>query len=304
MSASPEQVLQEFAEGLERARSRCSELDGAVTDARTQVEALQSETERQVAALRQEISDAVVVARGLLGSAVQEANNAADLARKLAERLAQVAGEARETANGTALVVEQLGSAFNVGATNVGAAAAAAVEQAQQAGETGQQTFEVAEKAFSERLGGRSQELLGTLGAIASDSSAAITASMGQISAASDRDATEKARSTIDNLSSSMRELAVNVSNSTESHHNDSQTNIDEHGERWSAQFSDLASNARSFSGGVAAVGEDVLGIARAMTESADTVTDAMEVTNVGLRTVVGIFDNMQTIMDDIISFA
>lgn len=304
MSTVSEQVIADFAAGLERARSRCAELQSAITDARGKLDELKVDAERETAALHQQIVDAVSHAREALAHATQEAASSADLARQLTERLAQTAGEMQTAADESTHALEAFGQAAQDGSAELAAAADTLIANAEHIGAEASQAYQSAAAGFTETLGDASTASIQTLDSLATDADSAFNESRTRTQSALDRDGIEKSQSTREGLEGLVSELGGDVSGWIDNFRDDGDAQISAHREGWTGKFAELASSARTFTNDAAAVGEDVLGIARAMTEGADTVTDAMDVTNVGLRTVVGIFDNMQAIMDDVISFA
>lgn len=304
MATAAEQVLQDFTSGLERARARCAELQMAVTTMRSRLETLRTNTEREVDNLRQAIADALGETRESLGLAVQEASGSADLARQLADRLAQESAEVEAAVDLQIGANQTLAQTAQEGSDTAATLADTAVAHARQVGEDGITASRDAAAEFTQALNETSTTGNGQLQTIADDATARYTDSLERTTAALQRDGVEVPRRTTGNLDSLSTTLIAEVESSAESFRTEGQTQVDTQRQDWTAKFAELAAGAREFSGGVSSAGENVLGIARAMTEGAETVTDAMDVTNVGLRTVVGIFDNMCDIMDDIVSFA
>lgn len=304
MVATTEQLLQEFAAGLERARARCGELQSAVGEARARLEELRADSERQLTELRQAIAQASGAAREALGLAQQETAGSADLARLMSERLVQVAGEVQTGVDQGVSAGAAFAATARDGAQVLSDGAGRVLEHARDIGESGRQAFAESSRAFDAGLAEAASGLDQSLEALANASTQAFEDSRQRIDDALARDAVEKSASTRTQLQDITTMLADTLHTQGGEHQQHSQAGVDEHRENWSGRFAELAASARDFSGGVSAVGENVMGIARALTEGADTVTDAMDATNVGLRTVVGIFDNMRSIMDDIIAFA
>ncbi|GMU42127.1 MAG: hypothetical protein IT479_06780 [Xanthomonadales bacterium] len=304
MSTISEQVLQDFASGLESARTRCGELRAAVAGAQAELERVRAETARQMEALRQQVADALDAAREAQSLAVQEITGSADLARQLAERLAQSGAEARALVGQVDTNVDDWLQQVVGDSSAFADAVAAANASADDNGETARASWAQAAEDCTARLEEASSTLATDLQGLAGEADTAFTQARERMDGALQRDAAERGALTREELDASATRLAEESRGHAQAHQDEATAGVEEHREGWTTRFSELASNAREFSGEVAAAGENVLGIARAMTEGADTVTDAMQATNVGLRTVVGIFDNMRSIMDDIISFA
>jgi len=299
-----DQVISEFTAGLEQARSRCGQLQARVSETKAKIEQVKSTASAELADFQQLIADTLEELRATLASAVQQATSSGDLARQLAERLEQSSAEAQTAIERCEQTAQQFASDVQGHATRIATLADTASERAQAIGTGASSAFDQSATELKGLADGTSTTLVDALDRQQSQFAAALEEAQDKIAQALERDAHQASTTTREQLDQLAEQTSTDVGSWGDSHAEEAQMQATSHEASWTTKFAALASSTEAFSGQVANVGENVVGIGRAMTESAETVTDAMEVTNVGLRTVVGIFENVTTIMDDIISFA